>query len=99
MTGAGEVQGVFSRLVREARSRGAILIQPRMGWGQPARMRHGLSALKQLSPRCLGTITLDSYTRVRDYTTPLTSLEGGVELNGYPLISHTRETTRSLLDG
>jgi methylaspartate mutase epsilon subunit len=88
---------MFSDFVRSAKDRRVTLIQPRMGWGSAARMRQGLLAVKGVSPRCVGTITLDSYTRVGDYASSLGCLADGQEINGYPIVSHPCETTRSLL--
>lgn len=91
--------GYFDRLVTESRGRGTVLVQPRMGFGSLRAMQDGLSQVASLGLPAVGTLTLDSYTRVGDYTTPLERLAAGEELNGYPLVSHPAEATRALLDG
>ena len=89
---------MFSEFVRAASSKCLTLTQPRMGWGDPARMRAALLAVKALSSRCIGTLTLDSYTRVGDYDSPLKRLlEGGEDINGYPIVSHSAAQTREVL--
>lgn len=90
---------IFSRCIHRARERGELVLQPRMGWGSPEVMRNALLAVKQSSRPCIGTLTLDSYTRTGDYQTPLMSLRGGQELNGYPILSHPAQTTRTMLAG
>lgn len=89
----------FSRYIHRARADGRVVVQPRMGWGSPDVMRHALLAVKHNSPPCIGTLTLDSYTRVGDYQTPLISLRNGLQLNGYPIVSHSADTTRAMLAG
>ena len=89
----------FSRYIHRSRERGQVVVQPRMGWGSPEVMRQALLAVKQNSPPCIGTLTLDSYTRIGDYLTPLVSLRKGHQLNGYPIVSHSAETTRAMLAG
>ncbi len=91
--------GHLDRFVADNRDRGTLLVQPRMGFGQVRTMRAGLRALAALEFPVAGTITLDSYTRVGDYTTPLDRLAMGEELNGYPLVSHPAAVTREMLDG
>ncbi|MFI9504523.1 methylaspartate mutase [Nocardia sp. NPDC052566] len=78
---------------------GRLVVQPRMGFGSLEAMRSGLSRVAALDFPVIGTLTLDSYTRVGDYTTPLERLAAGEELNGYPLVSHPAERTRELLGG
>jgi methylaspartate mutase epsilon subunit len=87
----------FSRFIQKIRASGSLAVQPRMGWGSPLRMRRALELVKAESPNCVGTITLDSYTRVGDYHTPLLCLSNGEHLNGYPLLSHSVRTTEELL--
>jgi methylaspartate mutase epsilon subunit len=91
--------GSFRRFIERMRARGTVAVQPRMGWGHPLRMRQALQAIRAESERCIGTITLDSYTRVGDYQMPLECLRAGEHLNGYPLLSHSPATTSSMLEG
>ncbi|MFE3329845.1 methylaspartate mutase [Streptomyces sp. NPDC059176] len=91
--------GHFDRFITESRDRGRVVVQPRMGFGSLRAMRDGLSQVASLGLPAVGTLTLDSYTRVGDYTTPLERLAAGEEVNGYPLVSHPAEATEALLDG
>ena len=91
--------GYLDRLVAESRSRGTLVVQPRMGFGSVEAMRAGLAEVAALDFPVVGSLTLDSYTRIGDHTTPLERLAAGEELNGYPLVSHPAETTRGLLAG
>ncbi len=42
---------------------------------------------------------MDSYTRVGDYDAVRRALRDGSPLNGYPIVGHPAETTRTVLDG
>ncbi|MFF9768487.1 methylaspartate mutase [Streptomyces sp. NPDC014636] len=94
MTGVG-----FGAFVRRAHDAGHLVVQPRMGMSSPERMRAGLLATRNAAATTVGTITLDSYTRVGDLESAELAVLEGVALNGYPIVSHTRTTTRSVLDG
>jgi methylaspartate mutase epsilon subunit len=59
----------------------------------------GLVRTKNSGTDCIGTITLDAYTRTGDYKAPLACLARGEDLNGYPIVSHPVETTRRILAG
>ncbi|MFI5567663.1 methylaspartate mutase [Streptomyces sp. NPDC051740] len=89
----------FGSFVTTARSRGRLVVQPRMGFGSRARMRVGLERTRQAEGVTVGTITLDSYTRVGDFAAARTALARNLPLNGYPLLAHGAEATRALLDG
>lgn len=83
--------------VSEQKQRSRTVWQPRMGFGDPIKMKDGLAAVAdQCDFARSGTITLDAYTRVGDFTTPLNSLRSGVSLNGYPIVSHDKETTKEV---
>ncbi|NHC15960.1 methylaspartate mutase [Motilibacter deserti] len=84
--------------VRAARERGELLVQPRMGFSDPARMRAGLLATRAARGATVGTLTLDSYTRVGDVAAAARALATGVPLNGYPITSHALDITRGVLD-
>ncbi len=86
----------FGDVVRDA---DALVVQPRMGLAGPVQMRAGLAATKAAAARTVGTITLDSYTRVRDLAAAERALRAGHELNGYPLVNHDVEVTRRMLTG
>ncbi|MER6563458.1 methylaspartate mutase [Streptomyces sp. NPDC001027] len=90
-------RGRFSRHVREAHARGRLVVQPRMGFADLATMREGLMGVRGAHATAIGTITLDSYTRVNDHDSARQALRTGAELNGFPLVAHGPEATRELL--
>nr|QGA70080.1 glutamate mutase E-chain [Streptomyces sp.] len=94
MTGVG-----FGAFVRRAHDAGHLVVQPRMGMSSPERMRAGLLATKGAAATTVGTITLDSYTRVGDLESAELAVLEGVALNGYPIVSHETTTTLNVLDG
>jgi methylaspartate mutase epsilon subunit len=93
------VGGSFAGFVATARHAGELVVQPRMGFAEPEQMRAGLLATRAARATTVGTITVDSYTRVRDYAGVARALDGGLALNGYPLVSHPPEATARVLDG
>jgi methylaspartate mutase epsilon subunit len=99
MTGAGTAAtlGRFAGAVAAARRDGELLVQPRMGFPTVAEMATGLRAVRAAGARTVGTITLDSYTRVGDHQSALAALRTGAELNGYPIVAHGAEVTRELV--
>lgn len=74
-----------------------LVVQPRMGFSSPEVMRAGLVAVKDAAATTVGTITLDSYTRVGDHAAARAALANGVDLNGYPIVEHDTTTTRAML--
>lgn len=74
-----------------------LVVQPRMGFSSPEVMRAGLVAVKDAAATTVGTITLDSYTRVGDHAAARAALAAGVDLNGYPIVEHGTTTTRAML--
>jgi methylaspartate mutase epsilon subunit len=92
-------QASFGDYVARMQAAGALVVQPRMGMSSPAQMRAGLVATKLAAGVTVGTITLDSYTRVGDHRAARTSLENNTELNGYPIVAHGVRTTQEVLDG
>ncbi|MFJ7150346.1 methylaspartate mutase [Streptomyces sp. NPDC100445] len=94
MTGGG-----FGAFVRRAHDAGHLVVQPRMGMSSPERMRAGLLATRDARATTVGTITLDSYTRVGDLESAELAVLEGVALNGYPIASHAPAVTRQVLDG
>lgn len=89
----------FGEFVRREGGEGRLVVQPRMGFGDPARMREGLLATKEAGATTVGTLTLDSYTRVGDLSAVEQALRQGIGLNGYPVVSHPPATTAAVLDG
>lgn len=70
-----------------------------MGFGDPAAMRAGLVATRDAQATTVGTITLDSYTRVGDLARAQAALAEGTALNGYPIVTHPTARTRDMLTG
>lgn len=89
----------FGDFVAEAQRAGELVVQPRMGMSSPRTMRAGLLATKRAIATTVGTITLDSYTRVGDNASARAAVAAGAELNGYPIVAHDVATTRGVLDG
>ncbi|MFD6619635.1 methylaspartate mutase [Streptomyces albidoflavus] len=89
--------GRFSRYVHAMHAQGRLVVQPRMGFADLATMREGLLGVRRADASAIGTITLDSYTRVNDHDSARQALRTGAELNGFPLVAHGAETTRALL--
>jgi methylaspartate mutase epsilon subunit len=92
-------QASFGRFVGRMHRAGRLVVQPRMGVSDPAEMRRGLLATRHADATTVGTITLDSYTRVADTEAALEALRTGAPLNGYPIVAHDPSTTRAVLDG
>ncbi|SFY33438.1 methylaspartate mutase [Streptomyces atratus] len=91
--------GAFHRFIADAARTGSLVVQPRMGFADPARMRTGLIATRAADATTVGTLTLDSFTRVGDYAAAARAVAQDHHLNGYPLVSMPIETTTGLLDG
>jgi methylaspartate mutase epsilon subunit len=97
MTEAGAVS--FGDFVNAATRSSRLVVQPRMGFSDPAKMRAGLLATKRVDAVTVGTITLDSYTRLADHAAARAALAAGSDLNGYPLVDHPTATTLGVLAG
>jgi methylaspartate mutase epsilon subunit len=93
------VTGSFGDFVARAHRAGKLVVQPRMGVSSPAAMHAGLLATRNAAATAVGTITLDSYTRMGDNANARAALAAGIELNGYPIVAHDPAVTRSVLDG
>jgi methylaspartate mutase epsilon subunit len=89
----------FHERIAAARQQGQLVVQPRMGFDQPERMGQGLRAVRAAAATTVGTITLDSYTRVGDWASVKRALAEGRELNGYPIVTHTSSRTLAMLEG
>jgi methylaspartate mutase epsilon subunit len=93
------VTASFGSFVSRAHRRGDLVVQPRMGMSGPAAMRAGLVATKRARATTVGTITLDSYTRLGDHASARAAVTSAAELNGYPIVAHDVTTTRAMLAG
>ncbi|MCX5380557.1 methylaspartate mutase [Streptomyces sp. NBC_00091] len=87
----------FAEAVNAARAEGRLVVQPRMGFPTTARMREGLLAVRGARARTVGTVTLDSYTRVGDHASARKALDAGADLNGFPIVAHGAAVTREML--
>ncbi|MBT2383210.1 methylaspartate mutase [Streptomyces sp. ISL-11] len=89
----------FGAFVRARAGEGHLVVQPRMGFSDPRRMRDGLAATRAARATTVGTITLDAHTRVGHLAAVESALRDGIDLNGYPVVSHDADTTRWVLAG
>ena len=89
----------FGDVVAAANADGGLVVQPRMGFGDPAAMRQGLLATRAARATTVGTVTLDSYTRLGDHGAVRQALSGGADLNGYPIVDRDPATTAAMLEG
>lgn len=88
----------FGDIVAHHHDRGRLVVQPRMGFSDPARMRRGLIATREANANTVGTITLDSYTRLGDHRAARRAIAARAELNGYPLVDQDAAVTAAVLD-
>ncbi|MEU7163097.1 FAD/NAD(P)-binding protein [Streptomyces morookaense] len=79
--------------VEQAAQEGRLVVQPRMGMSGPAEMAAGLRAVAAARARTVGTMTIDSYTRVEDIAGARAALAEGKHLNGFPIVNHGPVTT------
>lgn len=91
--------GTFHSFMERSRRAGVLVVQPRMGFGTAERMRAGLIATRHADATTVGTVTLDSFTRVGDFAAAGRALRQGKELNGYPIVTLGPDVTRNMLDG
>ena len=89
----------FGDFVAEAQKAERLVVQPRMGFGDLERMRHGLARTKEAEALTVGTLTLDSYTRTGNHEAARQALKDGTQLNGYPIVARPVSETRDLLAG
>ncbi|GGQ69852.1 methylaspartate mutase [Couchioplanes azureus] len=91
--------GHFAPFVRAAAAAGRLVVQPRMGFADPGRMRAGLLAVRDARATTVGTVTLDSYTRVNNHAGAARALLQSQDLNGYPIVAHGSVMTAAMLEG
>ncbi|WP_267242610.1 methylaspartate mutase [Streptomyces sp. PR69] len=89
----------FGAAVAAAAAAGRLVVQPRMGMPTVAEMQRGLHAVRAADATAVGTITLDSYTRVGDHDSARKALRDGSDLNGFPIVAHGAGVTRAMLAG
>jgi methylaspartate mutase epsilon subunit len=76
-------------LSRFLEARSGLYVQPRMGMGSIGDMQAGLQAVKDLAAPTVGTITLDSYTRMGQFDEAEKSLKARLDLNGFPILAYS----------
>ncbi|MEU0086063.1 methylaspartate mutase [Streptomyces sp. NPDC006274] len=89
----------FGATVAAAAAAGRLVVQPRMGMPTVPAMQEGLRAVRAANATTVGTVTLDSYTRVGDHDSARKALRDGSDLNGFPIVAHGADTTRAMLAG
>ena len=89
---------VYERL-RLARASGRLLVQPRCGVGEHARMRQLMAGLEMQAQPDVATLTIDAHTRLKrfDVAARVARTEPQ-QLNGYPLVAHGWQLGRELND-
>ncbi|MFC0002968.1 methylaspartate mutase [Micromonospora siamensis] len=88
----------FGEHVARMAAQQRLIVQPRMGMGDPVDMQAGLMAVKAAEASTIGTITLDSYTRCNDDAGVRRAMAGDGELNGYPIVAHSSSVTSAMVD-
>jgi len=82
-------------VLRRAKADGQVLLQPRSGVGSQAGMMDLLRHLNDDGTAAFLTLTIDSYTRLKQFGTAKRLLrDSPSHLNGYPLIAHGWEVGR-----
>jgi methylaspartate mutase epsilon subunit len=87
----------FHDFVTRCARQGQLVVQPRMGFSDAARMRQGLQAVAAAPVPSIGTITLDSFTRTGDFASARRAVAEGKSLNGYPIVTYSDDDNRALL--
>ncbi|AJT63011.3 hypothetical protein T261_1325 [Streptomyces lydicus] len=87
----------FGAAVAAAAAAGRLVVQPRMGFPDVPGMQAGLQAVHAADATTVGTITLDSYTRVGDHASARKALDDRSDLNGFPIVAHGAGTTRRMI--
>jgi glutamate mutase epsilon subunit len=95
----GSWEGDFNDYVHAAQAAGRLVVQPRMGMADPAAMRAGLEAVRDSTATTVGTLTLDSYTRVGDEESARNAVRNHLPLNGYPITVLPTDVTADVLTG
>lgn len=83
--------------VKRSAAEGELVVQPRMGMSPPEDMAAGLHAVAGARARVVGTVTIDSYTRVGDHAGARRAVEAGQLLNGFPIVVHGPAVTSAML--
>jgi methylaspartate mutase epsilon subunit len=87
---------VYSRLLA-ARHSGHLLVQPRCGVGDHAKMRGLITGLEELAAPDVATLTIDAHTRLKRFDVAARVMrQEPQQLNGYPLVAHGWRRGREL---
>ncbi len=85
------------QLLKQADTRGDLLVQPRCGVGAQHKMAELLQFLEREAQPDILSLTIDAYTRLGQFDKASTVLqENPQNLNGYPLVSHGYKKVREL---
>ncbi len=92
-------QSDFSQFVREHAADQRLVVQARMGFTSIDAMRDALTRVREANCTAVGTVTLDSFTRVGNYTAAERAVDLRQELNGFPIVAHGSHKTADMLRG
>ncbi|MBN0046132.1 methylaspartate mutase [Streptomyces actuosus] len=86
-----------AQVLRDARAADRVALQPRCGVGSHAQMMTLLQDLDRHARPDILTLTIDSYTRLKQFDSARAVLERNpADLNGYPLVAHGWQRGREL---
>ncbi len=88
---------IFQNFIDKVVKEDKIIVQPRMGFSSLEVMRSGLLAFKNLKFPVIGTITIDSFTRTKNFKAASKAIKICKPLNGYPIVSYSNEENISLI--
>lgn len=98
MNSSNNTNTFFQKFIGLHKSQENLIVQPRMGFSKTNLMSLGLRRVKNLNIPVIGTITLDSFTRLRDFESARNALVNNQPLNGYPIVSYEDEQNRKMLN-
>lgn len=87
----------FSKFIALNKQKQQLVVQPRMGFGPIKQMADGLAQVRAVNAACVGTLTIDAYTRVGDFVTPAECLLSQKPINGFPIVSHSKDAIMQML--
>lgn len=91
------IENTLHKYVQIQKLNQTLVLQPRMGFSDHIKMKRGLISVRNMPFPTVGTITLDSYTRLCKFKEAEEAISKGYELNGYPIASMSAEDNRDLL--
>jgi len=75
-----------------------LIVQPRMGFSCQKAMKNGLNQVKSLGIPAIGTITIDSFTRIGNFEEAKEALRKNKDLNGYPIVAYSTDENKNLIE-